>query len=403
MTVIAAATAVAAAIVRNPPATHCVALTASPVRDGAALLLVHQAGGQRAHQVGQGRDRDELVDGLSPDGQGRDERPRDDRAAEQVAGIVVHRYGDARDRGPPQRARSASRARPIARPTATTARPPKTAAGGLGWLAPVRPAVTLAAVARSAPARSAPSWPGPSHGSAGGATGIPLGLGAQVPAVAVWYTPARSRGPGSRVAGLRRPRSRVPGSRQTRLSGSGRASRVTAGPVIGLSAGQRVTAGPVIGLRAGQPRHGGSGHRAQRRASRRHGGSGHRAQRRASRRHGGPCYAGPRPSGPGRDRAAVSPAQPGRRRGPQRAGTGRASKARDRDGRGRRRGATGTIRDPARRIREQRPGAERRDPVEAPRCHGRVGSARNWTRACRHTAGPDPHRAIVARSSAPKC
>jgi len=37
MTVIAAATAVAAAIVRNPPATHCVALTASPARDGAAL------------------------------------------------------------------------------------------------------------------------------------------------------------------------------------------------------------------------------------------------------------------------------------------------------------------------------------------------------------------------------
>jgi hypothetical protein len=59
-------------------------------------LLVHEAGGQRARQVGQGRDRDELEDGLSPDGQGRDERPRDDRAPEQVAGIVVHRYGDAR-------------------------------------------------------------------------------------------------------------------------------------------------------------------------------------------------------------------------------------------------------------------------------------------------------------------
>ncbi len=37
MTVIAAAAAVAAAIVTNPPATHCVALTASPVRDASAL------------------------------------------------------------------------------------------------------------------------------------------------------------------------------------------------------------------------------------------------------------------------------------------------------------------------------------------------------------------------------
>jgi hypothetical protein len=37
MTVTATASTVAMAIVTNPPATHCVALTASPERDGPAF------------------------------------------------------------------------------------------------------------------------------------------------------------------------------------------------------------------------------------------------------------------------------------------------------------------------------------------------------------------------------
>ena len=221
-----------------------------------------------------------------------------------------------------------------------TTRPVRTAAGGPPRLVPVCSAPVRPGAVRPGAAHSAPAWLGPSRGSADR--------------------------PGRDPAG-RDPAGRGP-ARRDRVC----PSRAYRGHVcLGRAAPGRV-------------------------------GPGRRAPGHVARHH----------AGPGRDGAAGDPSRPGRTRGPRRTrvpGTGQGCTAQDRAGGGHYRGPrgpqrrAGTTRDPARRTRGRHPGARRGDPVDTARSRGRVGSAEDQARARRHTTGPDPCRAIVARSSDLKC